>query len=180
MRRFTVLTLVLAMLVLGVTIPALATKPDAKFVDVFAFDQPAGSGEFDSGCDFGVHVEGEAKVQIRDHGFELVIHNNVKLEVTNTDTGESINDPGTWKDTIVFDEGFDTPGDNDRFGHIASIDTTGSIFRITIPGQGIVAQDTGKIVFDPDTGIITFLAGPHEVFDGGPAVLCPLLGGNPA
>ena len=44
----------------------------------------------------------------------------------------------------------------------------------------MVAQDTGKIVFDPDTGVVTFLAGPHEVFFGGPAVLCPLLGGNPA
>jgi len=180
MRRFTVVALAMAMLVLGIAIPASATKPDAKFVDVFSFDAPAGSGPDDSGCDFAIHLDGVAKVQIRDHGFEVVFHNNVKLAVTNLGNGQSLDDNGTWKDTFVFDEGFDTPGDDARFGNIASIDTTGSIFRITVPGQGIVAQDTGKIVFDPDTGEVFFLAGPHEVFFGGPNVLCPILGGNPA
>jgi hypothetical protein len=48
----------------------------------------------------------------------------------------------------------------------------GLIYAITIPGEGVVALDTGVISFDP-FGNVT-IHGPHQVFNG--LALCEVLG----
>jgi hypothetical protein len=159
-----VLTLALAVLfLLVVAVPASAKAPVAKFTDEFDFVVPSA----DSGCDFDFLVVGTDKIQVRAFDMTEIISHNQKATLTNLDNGQSLDDNGTWKDTLTFD------GD----GNLVSIDTTGSIFRITIPGQGIVVQDTGKIVFDPETGDVFSEAGPHEAFHDG-FDICTLLGGN--
>jgi hypothetical protein len=41
----------------------------------------------------------------------------------------------------------------------------GVIYRVTVPGVGVVFLDVGRVVFERGTGIV-FQAGPHQLFDG--------------
>lgn len=150
-------------LLVAVVLPVSANPPAVKTINEFEFMVPSPN----SGCDFDVHVVGSNKIQVRFDGLTVIQHNNFKSTITNLSNFQSLDDNGTWKDTLTFDED----------GNLLTIDTTGSIFRITLPGQGIVAQDTGKILFDPVTGEKLFEAGPHEAFDGD-VDFCALLGGS--
>lgn len=161
-RRLNIV-LSVSMLLVVVVLPVSASPPIVKTINEFEFEVPSP----DSGCDFGIHVIGSNKIQVRVDGLTVIQHNNFKSTVTNLSNLQSFDDNGTWKDTFTFDED----------GNLLTIDTTGSIFRITMPGQGIVAQDTGKILFDPVTGEKLFEAGPHEAFDGD-VDFCALLGGS--
>jgi hypothetical protein len=38
----------------------------------------------------------------------------------------------------------------------------GNLFSIHIPGQGLIVQNMGRVVFDLATGEVLFEAGPHE------------------
>lgn len=51
----------------------------------------------------------------------------------------------------------------------------GILFQTAVPGQGTVAKDVGLIVFEPDGDVVVH--GPHEVFDQGMEVFCPVLAG---
>jgi hypothetical protein len=44
----------------------------------------------------------------------------------------------------------------------------GGVAKVIRPGEGIVIQDTGRIVFDADFNVV-FVAGPHDQNDLGPA-----------
>jgi hypothetical protein len=46
----------------------------------------------------------------------------------------------------------------------------------TVPGLGVVFQDTGRLVFDPN-GDVIFAAGRHDELDGNLAPLCAYLAG---
>jgi hypothetical protein len=46
----------------------------------------------------------------------------------------------------------------------------------TVPGLGIVYQESGRLVFDPD-GDVIFEAGPHDGLTEAPATLCAYLAG---
>jgi hypothetical protein len=135
-----------------------------RFTDVFDFVVPEGEG-----CPFAIRVEGQSKVIVQEFETHLVVHVNSKATVTNLATGFAIEDPGTYMDIVHFD----------GQGNAETVSTIGSIFRIVIPGQGIVAQDTGIITFDLATGEVLFEGGPHEVFHG-EADLCALLSGGSA
>jgi hypothetical protein len=52
----------------------------------------------------------------------------------------------------------------------AERDRRSAIFRIRVPGEGIVVQDTGLIIFFPD-GTVE-IHGPHEQFVAGDAPIC--------
>ena len=52
----------------------------------------------------------------------------------------------------------------DGEGNAETVTTIGSVFRIVIPGQGIVVHDSGIITFDAETGEVLFEGGPHEAF----------------
>jgi hypothetical protein len=118
---------------------------------------------------FAVESEGENKVMVQVFETHLVIKNNFKSTLTNLATGFSLDDNGAWMDIVRLD------GE----GNAETVTTIGSIFRITIPGQGIVAQDTGIITFDAATGEILFEGGPHEAAHG-LLDICALLSGGGA
>jgi hypothetical protein len=50
----------------------------------------------------------------------------------------------------------------------------GIVYRVTVPGVGVVFLDVGRLVFERGTGII-FQAGPHQLFDGDFETLCAAL-----
>ncbi|MGH3066650.1 MAG: hypothetical protein ACRDOF_10175 [Gaiellaceae bacterium] len=95
----------------------------------------------------------------------LIVHEQFRGFIETPD-GTFIADPGNIN-TFVDLAG--TPDDE-------SDDTarqTGMIFAITVPGHGIVAHDTGLIIFEPDGDVI--IRGPHEVFEQGlEPLLCPV------
>jgi hypothetical protein len=49
------------------------------------------------------------------------------------------------------------------------------IYRVTVPGSGLVFIDAGRIVTNQAGTEITFQAGPHQAFDGDIAGLCAAL-----
>ena len=144
------------------------TGPDPQFdqsghaagghPEIFRFvedlDNVFAEGEF---CpSFAVESEGENKVMVHVFETHLVIKNNYKSTLTNLATGFSFEDNGAWMDIVHLD------GE----GNAETITTIGSIFRITLRGQGIVAQDTGIITFNAATGEVLFEGGPHEAAQG--------------
>lgn len=53
----------------------------------------------------------------------------------------------------------------------------GAFTRISVPGDGILVFEAGRVVFDLTTGAILFEAGPHDfTFHGDTATLCAYLG----
>ncbi len=77
--------------------------------------------------------------------------------VTNSVTGKSAIDRGTFTVFLDFEEG--------------TMTTTGTFDIITVPGEGIVFKDAGRIVFDADDDVI-FVAGTHDFWLGDPTALC--------
>lgn len=70
-----------------------------------------------------------------------------------------LSDPGHWTDFI--------DGDGVR--------QVGLLYRLIVPGVGLVAHDAGVIGFDAETGEVTIIRGPHDVFvEGLEALICPL------
>jgi hypothetical protein len=135
----------------------------SRFVDDFDFT--FAEGEF---CpSFGVQVEGQNRIMVQVFETHLVIKNNYKATLTNLATGFSFDDNGAWMDIVHLD------GE----GNPETVTTIGSIFRIVIPGQGIVVQDTGIITFDAVTGEVFFEGGPHDAADG-LLDYCTLLSGS--
>lgn len=49
----------------------------------------------------------------------------------------------------------------------------GLAWSINVPGEGIVLLDAGNIIFYPDGSVVVH--GPHQVYEGGLAVLCAAL-----
>jgi hypothetical protein len=52
---------------------------------------------------------------------------------------------------------------------------SGIIFRLNVPGAGVVFHDVGRLVANRDGSVITFQKGPHQAFDGDFAGLCAAL-----
>jgi hypothetical protein len=51
---------------------------------------------------------------------------------------------------------------------------TGITFHYTIPHQGLLVADDGRIIFDLESGEALF-AGSHDVIEQGFTAICPLL-----
>lgn len=51
----------------------------------------------------------------------------------------------------------------------------GLVYRFVVPGVGLVGHDAGIIGFDGETGDVTIIRGPHDVFDRGlESLICSL------
>jgi hypothetical protein len=61
-------------------------------------------------------------------------------------------------------------------GSIESATFRGEVFNFVIPGQGTVALDAGRYMFDSE-GNLTFEAGHHQFLDGDLQELCQALSG---
>jgi hypothetical protein len=140
-----------------------AEKPTIfQFTVPFDFVIPAGESGPRTTCPFAIHVEGQDKVIVQRFDTYIVFHNVYTSTLTNLVTGFAIQDNGDWKDI-------------DHFGQ-PNVTTVGTNFRITIPGHGMVGQDTGIITVNNNTGEVLFEGGPHENF-ADPQLICTLLAG---
>jgi hypothetical protein len=134
-----------------------------RFKDVFDFVAPEGTE-----CPFAIQVVGQNRVIVQVFETHLVIHNNYKATITNLATGFAYTDNSAWMEVLHFNE----------LGDLETVTVIGGFFHITIPGQGIVAHDTGIITFNPFTGEVLFEGGPHENFYGTAPGTCDLLSGG--
>ena len=133
-----------------------------RFVDEFDVVVPAGAL-----CEFAVGAVGANKVMVQVFQTHMVIHLNNKATITNLATGFSFRDNGAWKDVLHFDE----------MGNLETVTTIGSIVRVTLPGVGMLVQDTGILPFDPFTGDVSCEGGPHEASHGTAPGFCDTAAG---
>jgi hypothetical protein len=156
-RSRTTLT-ILAVLTILTVIPASAAAPD-----IFRFEEEF---SYQVQCD-GFTLDGEGTDQIRvaifydQEGNPVRTVLNVRYDgtLTHSLTGE------TWRDPQYAMIQSDLLNDTHSF--------VGLIYRITVPGKGVVVIDAGRIVFS-EAGVI-FEAGPHQVLNGGDQILCAAL-----
>jgi hypothetical protein len=94
---------------------------------------------------------------------QAVFHDRAEGTFSNSVTDNSVPFEGTANQTLTFA----TPGD---FSTITTT-FTGDIFKVTLPGGGLILHDVGRAVFEPD-GTITFEAGPHQLLHGEVQKLC--------
>jgi hypothetical protein len=132
-----------------------------RFTDVFDVIVP-------DECPFAYEIDGQNQVMVRVFETHLVIHNNYQATITNLANGFAVKDKGAWMDVLHFDE----------LGDVESVTTIGGFIHVTIPGQGIVYQETGIITFNPLTGEVQFQGGQHDNFDGTAPASCDLLSGG--
>jgi hypothetical protein len=132
-----------------------------RFTDVFDVIVPVE-------CPFAYEIDGQNQVMVRVFETHLVIHNNYRATITNLANGFAVKDKGAWMDVLHFDE----------LGDVESVTTIGGFIHVTIPGQGIVYQETGIITFNPLTGEVQFQGGQHDNFDGTAPASCDLLSGG--
>jgi hypothetical protein len=86
--------------------------------------------------------------------------------LSNSVTGKSV--PFESHYTVILTYG--TPGDD------STVTTTqpGEVYKVTLPGSGLILHDVGRVIFAPD-GTITFEAGPHQGLSGDIQKLCAAL-----
>ena len=117
-----------------------------------------GSSPFAGPCPNGVTLVGTFTEDVRvttffdEAGTPVRAHITVNVVgvVTNPETGESVENPS--HQTIIVDlvEGTEAQ--------------VGLIFKATVPGEGVVFHDVGRVVFDAADNV-TFEAGPHDVLN---------------
>jgi hypothetical protein len=97
---------------------------------------------------------------------QRVFHIRTVGTLSNSVTGKSV--PFEADLTITFT--FATPGDSSTVTRTI----TGQVFKVTLPGSGLILHDVGRVVFAPD-GTITFEGGPHQELHDQVQQLCAAL-----
>ena len=168
MRGRWLLLLATVVAALAFTASASATPPE-----MFHFED-SGSEPGIVQCDeFAIDLETTSTVDVTvffDDAGEVVrvlVRTRATDILTNSVTGKTVINRG------VFEEIFTRIDDTDEFTHAL----VGFRFMGTSPGEGLVLQDVGRIVFSPDEEEILFLAGQHKVPEGpeAEAVFCAAL-----
>lgn len=158
MRRG-VTSLLGAMALLGAMLgTAQAAAPSrTTFVDEGAFDIDCGS--------FTLHETYRDEITVLEwlDGEGSFVKAQVHHSWTGTIEGPGgilrLSDPGHWTDFFR--------GDGVR--------QVGLLYRLIVPGVGVIGQDAGIIAFDTATGELIVIRGPHDVFDEGlETLICPL------
>jgi hypothetical protein len=165
MRRFALL-LFLSILPLAFAATAAATPPTVEEV------QSEQSFDIDCGT-FLLHEDAVVEDRITTffdkagNPTRVQIHERFVGVITNPD-GETFRDPGFF--TVMIDLA-GTPDDESD----DTVSIAGMFYGITVPGVGIVAQDTGLLTQNPDGSVV--IHGPHEAFlQGLEPLICPVLG----
>lgn len=111
-----------------------------------------------TGCDFPVAIRLTATLKTSIHtdadgSFKMRIDRFIGGEVSfvNLDTGASVMSTSAGINKITLEQD----------GSLA-LSITGLIDAITLPGEGVVLRDVGRLVFDAQTGDVTFEAGAHN------------------
>lgn len=165
MRRFTFI-LFLSVVSLAFAAAAEAVRPTVESFHI--------EGSFDIDCgtfllheDFVLDDTVTTFFDQAGNPVSVKIHEQFVGVITNP-AGETFRDPGHLN---TFIDLAGTPDDESD----DTVTTTGLVFGITVPGVGMVAQDTGLITFNPDGSVV--IHGPHEVFvQGLEPLICPVLG----
>lgn len=163
-RAFIGAAIALGFLTIGIAEPAAAAPPE-----VSSFDE---QGEFPIECDgFTIDVDATAHVTVRTFFDSAgdVQRVSVKLTavdvLTNNVTEQQVVNRG------VFEEMFTRIGDTEEFSHTL----VGFRYMGTAAGEGLVLQDVGRIVYDPEHNVVS-LAGQHDTEElGEQAALCAAL-----
>jgi hypothetical protein len=124
--------------------------------------------------------EGEFSYTVPCEGFELVGVGQERLRISTF--FDRFGDPVRMQIHVAYDGTLTRPGSNlvlsdPQYAMLQSdlrkgTDTyVGLIYKLTIPGMGIVYQDMGRIVFDADFNVI-FEAGTHEFLNGSDTLIC--------
>lgn len=85
----------------------------------------------------------------------MIIHIRAEDVVTNSVSGKTLVNRG------VFEVTFARIDDTDEFTQTI----VGHIFLETSPGEGIVLQDVGRIVFPPGTEEVTLFQAGHHIME---------------
>ena len=167
--RLIILAMLTALATLAFPAAASATPPER-----FSF---SGSGSEPGfihcdGFDINLDTSGteDVTVYFNEAGeiVKFVVRNRATDILTNSVTGKTVVNRG------VFQEIFTRIDGTDEFTHVL----VGFRFMGTSPGEGLVLQDAGRIVYSPDEEQILFLAGHHFDVPGGPdaeALFCAAL-----
>jgi hypothetical protein len=160
MGRYVLGTLTFAsILACALAAAAQARPPEVEnFTDTFAAEQ---------GCD-GFTDEFSGSVNVRSTTFfnasgdavRVRSHIRVRETDTNSVTGKTIAVRQNY--SSIEDLATGTIADN------------GAVFISTSPGEGVVIQDTGKVVFDSHDDVVK-VAGPHQVLETGGEIFCTAL-----
>lgn len=151
MRRTTLLVLALAVAPLALAVPASATEPT---VETFHFEgtNPVASCEgFDIIVNYSVDVVARTFYDNTGEPVRDQIQFQGEGELVNTVTGAT--NTGASPDMLIFDY------------QAGTLTDVGLRFHNNLPGEGIVALQAGRIIYD-ENGNVLFSAGPQPGEDG--------------
>jgi hypothetical protein len=159
--------------VVGLAALSLAASASATPPEMFHFSDSGSDPHFIQcdGFEIGLETTGTFDVTVFfDEAGEVVkvlTQTRATDIFTNSVTGKTLTNRG------VFQEIFTRIDDTDDFTHVL----VGFRFMGTSPGEGLILQDVGRIVYSPNEEEILFLAGQHKVSEGVDfeAVLCAAL-----
>ena len=147
-------TAIAVMVTTTLALPAQAAAPQRQsLVDPVAETHPDACGVGDDLVVTG-HYDIAITTYVDRHGTPTRVIEHIKGSAVweRPATGDEVTDAGHY--TVVFDLADGT----------ATL--TGLAYAITVPGSGIVAHDTGRIIVDPESMEPLWWAGPHEVMFG--------------
>lgn len=153
-RAFAFAVVALAVGVVGAA-GASATPPTSEDIGVIPYEISVDCSPY--GFAFAVDAQGQEKLRIETfydadgNPVEVVTHDRFTETDTNSATGKALRFSGVLTDTVDLVAGTRTDA--------------GKEFVMTDPGNGIVIQDAGRVVFDAPYHV-SFEAGLHEVLHG--------------
>jgi hypothetical protein len=145
----------------GIAADAWAVPP-VHISGSFSGDDPiADCGTFEVRDEFALNFSGTEHFDRDGNVVRVVEHIFGVDRLYNSETGKSLKPASFNQGEIV----------HPIEGQVA---VNGVIFRITVPGAGVVLLDVGRFVFTFDGGLV-FVAGQHEFLAGDFAGLCAAL-----
>ena len=128
-----------------------------------AGDVPLGvdCGDFEVWDDYETHWNGKRFFNVDGDFIRFVEHVWGSDRLYNPENGKSVTGTINSGEILDLDSG--------------TVRQNGSIFRITLPGSGVVFIDVGTYVIDLETDEVAFLAGQHDYFAGDVDALCAAL-----
>jgi hypothetical protein len=125
-------------------------------------------------CD-SLQVIESATIRVSETDFYNQAGNATRIVLHIVGKNGTLSIPETGK-SVFFDQHFTeiltfaTPGD---FSTVTRT-FTGQVYKVTLPGSGLILHDVGRVIFAPD-GTITFEGGPHQLLHNQVQKLCAAL-----
>ncbi len=156
-------------LMLGAASAAWAGKPDKFTATNTGNVMIADCGTFQVWDDYVQNVRGIDRYDRDGDIVQSVIHYWGVDRLYSPETGKSFSSRFAQGSTIDWVKGIHWT----EFQAVQAVH--GIIYRINVPGAGVVFHDVGRIDYHLTTGEILFQAGPHQFFEGDFTGLCAAL-----